>query len=393
MFGILYRINKAKKCIKARFASDTYQLLRNVDDIFPIAFKIKEDTWESQYFPEVYQVCKKSTLDCYHHAQNILHIKGAKVSSKSDIVVTPKGVIWDKAYLANFSKVIPIDADLVKYNKDYVSVFRKNKFVRVQTPCMSLLGVHDSIWAHFILQFFGKLCYAAELGLLDKPITILTPVYTDKHLKLIIDKMLAHFPNVTLKEVEDNTEYCCDEFYYLATAGYFPNHGTYTITIDSVLPQSYLKLLKKYYVDFVCAEIKEDTDDKDKLYLVRRGTYRCMTNYQEAEDFFKSQGFILVEPHKLSLEEKVKLFHKAKIITGPYSSAFTNIELCTPNVKILVFTNLARATESCYATLLSICGGRHIMNVTGDDEESNVHTAFCIPLSRIQQAYNQLINE
>lgn len=393
MFGVLYKVNRLRKYIKKIFFSDTYPLLKNVDEIFPIVFNIKQGTWEPQFFPEIYQVCRKSTLECYHHPQNVLCLKNAKVSSKSDIIVTLKGVIWDKAYLANFSKVIPLDADLGKYNKESVTVFRKSKSVYIEAPCMSLLGVHEDIWAHFILQFFGKLCYAAELGILNKHITVLAPIYKDKQLKQIIDDILVNFPNVTLKAVQKNVEYICNEYYYFPSAGYFPNHENYTITIDSVLPQSYLKLLKKYYVDPRCPKLKNRTNEEYKLYLVRRDTFRCMINYQEVENFFISEGFLLVEPHKLLLEEKVRLFYNAKVIVGPYSSAFTNLELCNTNVRVLVFTNLTRATESCYATLLSVCGSKYIMNVTGDDENSNIHTSFYIPVLRIKQAYNQLMHE
>jgi hypothetical protein len=59
--------------------------------------------------------------------------------------------------------------------------------------------------------------------------------------------------------------------------------------------------------------------------------------------------------------------------------------------KALMFTNLARAIESYQVAFCKI-GNVDVLQVTGYDVNSNIHTDYKVPLSRIEAAYNELIN-
>lgn len=392
MLGIKRRIGKLKRLVDVILFSETYPLVRDLHEKYPVVYHIKDDTWEPVYSSETYRINKGGVTLFFHPKQAVLLVRNASVTAASDIIVTTEGVIWDKAYFENFTKVIPLDSNLVKYNKEQVTILKKRKKNYIHSNCISLLGVHDRIWAHFIVQFLEKLYYAIDAGLFDKELVILVPVYSDSHLKKIVDDIVSSYPKVSLVQVDSKTEYVCDSLFYIPTATIISNHAEYEMTADCVVPELVLQKLKNNLVNYYSEKARKIPVTNDKIYLVRRGTYRAMTNYAEAEEYFQSQGFTLVEPHKISLEEKVALFNNARIIVGPFSSAFSNIIFCQKRAKLLVFSSMIRTIEP-YLPALGHVSDVDMMLVTGDDISSNIHTAYNINISRIEEAYNQLLNE
>lgn len=376
---------------KLYFKSKTYNIVKLPDQCYLIIYHIKGSTWEVNYLPEVFRICKSSTSMYYHPEQNILLLSKASVLDKSDLVITKDGVIWDKSYYDNFTKVVPLDNNLLTYNTDKVIVAKK-KQKKITQECISLLGVHANVWAHFIVQFLPKLYYAKDAGLLNKNILILIPDYTDTHIKEILTRYMAHFPNTQLYLVNSNVEYVCEKLYYIPTSSIISNHAHYLMTADEVLPSTVLDRLYKSMVQPLLKLSSNNLIRYEKIYLVRRNAYRGMKNYADAEAFFENQGFFCVEPHKLSLTDKVALFYNAKIIVGPCSSAFSNLIFSQRMTKVLVFSNLIRTIEPYISDLANIAGVK-LLYVTGRDYSSSIHTDYEIEVSRIEEAYNELLNE
>jgi len=376
---------------KLYFKSKAYNLVKEPDKCNLIIYRIKGATWEVNYLPEVFRICKSSKSMYYHPEQNILLLSKASVLDKSDLVITKDGVVWDKSYYDNFTKVIPLDGNLLTYNTHQVIVV-KNNTKKIAQECISLLGVHANVWAHFIVQFLPKLYYAENAGLLNKNILILIPNYTDAHIKEILTHYMAKFPSAQLYIVNSNIEYICEKLYYIPTSSIISNHVHYLMTADEVFPSIVLDHLYKNMVEPLLKLSSNSLMKYEKVYLVRRNVYRGLKNYADVEAFFENQGFFCVEPHKLSLTDKVALFYNAKIIVGPCSSAFSNLIFSQHMTRVLVFSNLIRTIEPYLSDLASIAGIK-LMYVTGRDYSSSIHTDYEIEVSRIEEAYNELLNE
>lgn len=378
--------------IKLYFKSKKYNILKEPEKYNPIIYHIKDDSWEISHLPEVFKICKSSTSLYYHPKQDILLLSYASVSDESDLIITKDGVIWDKSYLDNFTKVIPLDSNLLSYDEDSAVIESKKHKVFVNQECISLLGVHANIWAHFIVQFLPKLYYAEDAGLLNRNIIILIPDYKDSHIKEIVTKFIAHFPHVHLLYAKTGVEYFCKKLYHLPVSSVISNHAQYIITADEVFPSIVLNKIQKKLIEPLLELSINNSLKYEKIYLVRRNVYRGMKNYEEVEKYFIKENFFFVEPHKLSLIDKVTLFNNAKIIAGPLSSAFSNLMFCQRGAKALVFANLARMVEPYLPELANI-GGVKLLYVTGKDYSSNIHTDYTIEISRIEKAYKELINE
>jgi capsular polysaccharide biosynthesis protein len=109
---------------------------------------------------------------------------------------------------------------------------------------------------------------------------------------------------------------------------------------------------------------------------------RNIQNYREVFSYFESLGFEEVVPHKLSIEQKIKVFGEAKIIVGPFSSGFTNIVFCKPGVQIFAFTNYARCYDS-YVSTLSKVWDAELTLITGTDVDAGANSNYTINISDI----------
>ena len=135
-------------------------------------------------------------------------------------------------------------------------------------------------------------------------------------------------------------------------------------------------------------EILDEFTKKQKIYIIRRGK-RNLINYKEVELFFKEKGFYFVEPHKLTLIEKISIFKNAEVVVGPLSSGFTNLIFSNKSTKVLVLSNFVRSFEGYFA-FLSNYFVKKIILLTGSDSSSHLNTSYFISIDKVEKAYNDL---
>ncbi len=385
----MYRIiHKIQKRIINLLYKERYSIIQAPILMFPLIYKIKDESWEKLYVSEVFRISKKYCVECYSTAQYVLNVEEARICSQSDIVVTPKGVLWDKYSKSSFTKTIPLDSNLISFSAGRIDIVKGRKQVVVDGPVITMGGVHSKVWAHFLVMYLPRIYYAAELGLFENNITVLLPQYRDGHIRQIVYDFLSGYSNASIIEMEDNVDYLCHSLFYIPSFSNATDHSTYCMAIDFLIPSNVVNVLNKHLVERYRSDINSE-GKKRKLYLARRGDYRCALNWQEMEKYFKNEGFEIIEPHKLSLLEKVDAFHNASVIVGPYSSAFTNLLFCN-DAKVLIISPLMRSIETYYYTIAQNTEVR-ILNVTGVDEEMTVHTNYYVSIDKIKEAYKTLM--
>lgn len=367
-------------------------IIDHPNEIFGKIYHIKDDTWETMHIPAIYKMTKPCDVVCFHEAQDILRIRNAKVYNVSDVVNTEHGVVWDKTCRQDFSKIIPLDSNYLKHDMHDVYLKQCAHSEDVSGDCLSLLGVHADIWGHFLIQFLPKLYYAEEAGLFNKPITVLLPKYRDANIIEMVNMVLDKYNTVTRIEVENDVEYRCENLMYMPTASYIGNHFFYTSPWDIVIPQSVSIRIQSNIVNPLIQKVKDNPVKHEKIYLPRINSgYRQTPNISEIDDYFRSQGFHFIEGSRMTLEEKADIFMHAKIIVGPYSSAWINTIFCR-GAKGLVLSNIPKSLETYYVTL---AGKQNIkfLHVQGYDMASDHQTDFYMPIERVKAAYKQLIEK
>ena len=168
------------------------------------------------------------------------------------------------------------------------------------------------------------------------------------------------------------------------------NHNYFTSPFDSVIPNIVYQNIQKHIVNPLLEKVKNKPAKYDKIYLPRnKAAYRSTHNISEIDEYFRKKGFYFVEGSALTLEEKADIFSHAKIIAGPYSSAWINTIFCR-GTKGLVLSNIPKSQETYY---VSLAGEKNIefLHVIGSDDDNNPQTDFYIPIERVDKAYKQLL--
>lgn len=385
--------NPLKRFYDLHLNSHNYSLIKTIVGDFEVIKQISPAQWIYSELPETFQYQKESGGKYLFYERDMLLMKGAVVSDKTDMVLIGNKCYWEKTFRSDFPAMIPKDCILLKYNEDQVVVRDFSKVVTIPGKVISLLGVHANIWAHFIIQFLPKLYYAGDNGYLAEPVTILTPVYSDPHLRIILNDYVQNFSKVKLIEAKPNVGYQCESLLYIPSLSVLTDHSNYMLPSMAQFTPEVGGMLKKHLIDAFVSKLseKDNVNEHQKIYIIRRGTYRSMDNYMEIEQLFSSLGFKLVDPGKLDFLEKVRLFYNADIIAGPMCSGFMNVLFCKSGTKVLEFTPLSR-TLGPYMTFIKSVTGVDLLFVTGRDHEATAQTGFHISVEKVKAAYEELMS-
>lgn len=377
--NILLRLGK---CSRYSIVKETE--IGKVIDVF------KPETKETVKIMRTFGFIEDGNFQLTYPAINLCLFENVIVTGKTDFVILGNLICWPKYFHYNFSKNIPRDNGFYGCT-DTTLTLRTPRVTRTYDVAFSLLGVHAHVWSHSLSEYFTKLVEVEKiLSIETGELVVLCPEYSDAQLKQIVYNYLSKYDRVKIVSVADGESIRVNKLYYMERPAAFTDHETYVAIGDNVQPKIIADILKKKLVTPMVEGMKDESYPK-KLFLPRRGKYRALTNNDEVEEFFKSQGYFFLEPHKVSLEEKIKFFYNADEIVGSYSSAFSNIIFCRPGTKALLFSNYQRIFE----TWLSMHYQHFdidMMFVTGFDikKENSAHTSFFIPLDKIIAAGRQL---
>lgn len=98
-----------------------------------------------------------------------------------------------------------------------------------------------------------------------------------------------------------------------------------------------------------------------RIYLTRgtRRNTRRVVNETAILPVLKAHGFVVIDPGSLSVQEQIDHFAAAEVVVAPHGAALTNLNFCSPGVRVLeIFA--PRYLNSCYWTITgNISGSRY----------------------------------
>jgi hypothetical protein len=115
-----------------------------------------------------------------------------------------------------------------------------------------------------------------------------------------------------------------------------------------------------------------------RLYLERRAATRKLTNSKELGAIFKKQGWDVVDPSELCLDEQIQIFRESLMVAGVHGAALTNLLWAAPGTRVLELMPSGRR-NGCYAGIASVIGLPHQSLVCA----SNRMGDFEAPLEKI----------
>ncbi len=370
--------------------SEEGELFTIVDkfDLGKSVFCIKSESIEKVRPFNIYGILRNIQLEVEYPSLDLMEYKNVQIYPESDFIISGEKVIWNKKNYPMFSKMYPLDKDLVSFNNSQVRILNSKEIVSTQTA-FSLCGVHATIWSHFIVQYLPKIYFFQQFAArLTENITIVLPEYSDKHVIEVVNYYLSRFKNYTVLVLKNNQSLYCEKLYYIESTSMISDHETYETYIDFFVPDCVTSFLK---TDFVPSCLKiyniQDFGQKNKIYIVRKNAaYRNLLNIEEIENFFKNEGFTFIEPHLLTMKEKIELFFNASEIAGPYSAGFSNIQFCRKGTKICLLSNIQRSFEA-YLSYFVDQNEIDFFAVTGTDITNDSHSSYTISIDKVKKAY------
>jgi hypothetical protein len=383
-YSILSKIPQ-RKFIDSNVAFvNKYHILTNVESVVYKVHLIDEERYEPVRTPDVYDVAKNNFVTLRKHEIAIYCFPNARIRARSDIIKIGQNVFWEKANRPEFAQVIPVDSDFISIDKiarDLISFEEKN--IRHFDCGFNLCGVHTNTWAHFIISYLPKLIALDEFNPSSK-LSLFVPskmLENNKDLILFTIKNVIANTQLEIVYVDDDEVIECTKLYYCNSIGYLCDHTTYLHPASSCISIYGAKAVQKVS-NRIWSTIK--TARPRKLYI-GRGAGRNLYNATEVEKYFIENGFEIVHPHLMTLEEKIITFGNASHICGPVASGFANMIFCKNKVKILGFFNFARCFDP-FISGLSFAGGfnHEILFITGHEEvNNNINNSYLIELDKI----------
>lgn len=350
----------------------------------------KPVTYEKVKLMRVVGFIDKGDFSLTYPQIDLWRFNEASVIGGNDFVIKGNRVFWDKVSHYNFSKNIAADRNLIAYTQNTVTIEDDNQNINFDVA-FSLLGVHASVWSHSLSEYYTKISMLPTILNIEKgTVKVLVPMYKDKQLKQVIYDALNKFERIEIVPIAEGSRVNVDRLYYLPRPTTFTDHETYVAIGDDVQPEIISSILKQNLVSEATRSAKDNAFPK-KLFLIRRATHRVLTNNEEVENYFKTQGYFFLDPSKITLEEKIKYFYNAEVIIGPFSSAFSNLIFSNPGTKVLMFSNYQRIFEnwlSMHYQYFNI----DMWFVTGYDvsKYDSAHTNYYISLDQIKAACDKI---
>lgn len=348
----------------------------------------KPDTIETFQYPKVYHFIKEALFTVEYPEIALWKYKDAVVTSDSDIVISKNGdAIWQKYFYFNYAKNIVGDSNFVREEKGRIS-YKRNKIKYEVETAFSLIGVFAHVWAHVLVEYYPKLAVLKDaIADSEKKITVLLPEIKDVQTHQIIYDELKKY-DVDILIVHKGESVKASTLYYMERPTRFTDHEDCLAPGDMAVPSIVGEYLKSNLVIPHTEGMVKDPKFS-KLFLVRRGGIgKGLLNVDEIESFFEKKGFYFVEPHKMSLEEKIRMFYSADIVVGPLGSAFTNLIFCKPGTKVMQLSNYQRLFEN-YISMQIRQFDMDVLYVTGIDDKnaSNMtHCSFYMPMDKVVEA-------
>ena len=159
----------------------------------------------------------------------------------------------------------------------------------------------------------------------------------------------------------------------LALEHIYLKKGTIASNIEKV-PKWIPILLNKKFLKY-----KKKINCSKKVFIDRSDSnfiHFSITNQRINENFFKKKGFKFYKLSKLTLNETIYLFNRAKIIVGSHGAGFANLVFCKKKTKIYEILPSNEAKRNVYKNISKLLGLKHYKIITRSDKDFKIYLQY-----------------
>jgi O-antigen biosynthesis protein WbqL len=177
-------------------------------------------------------------------------------------------------------------------------------------------------YGHFLLEMVPKLLVYRSLLELLPSLPILLPTAVPNYVRSWVELLVPNAGRTAVtphNPVLVENAYCCD----MLTTHYFGGSAFRSFINDCL-----------GHADFSAAGETKIMLSR-RSHRSRRSDYRCLDNEEEIQLELAKEGFSIVSPELLSIQQQIGIFAQAKIIVGELSSALHNAIFSPAGTKIV----------------------------------------------------------
>ena len=117
-----------------------------------------------------------------------------------------------------------------------------------------------------------------------------------------------------------------------------------------------------------------------KIYLRRKSGGRKITNANEIEELLVDNGYVIVEPEKLTFLQQLSLFSSVDEIVAPSGAALANLIFSPPDVRVHILIGKYDGTSYWYWQNMAFASGKQVVYSLGEvsNSQSTIHSDFVI---------------
>ncbi len=315
--------------------------------------------------------------------------ENAQISPGSDIVRLDHICYWYKQRHPAFGNMIALDKDLIELNDGLITIRDNNTKPLQIRSAFSLLGVHDSVWAHFLVQYFPKLQYLHKAFEASPDTVVLVPSTLDSQAKVLLaDFMSGMGLSDRLVYIDFQTPVRCEELFWVDHTSWLFDHSENISTLAIVVPKTVVQFIAARFDEIESIPL-DDNNRCERIYLRRNGI-RTTKNLDEIDKIMSLHGFKVIDPATLSLSQKKAVFSSAKVIVGQFGSAFTNILMCKPDTVVIALTNSDRLLDHYLPAMAFASKVRWIALAGVDCKPTGPHSDYIINPDQLSELLKDL---
>ena len=351
--------------------------------------QIIKPEYQKMIIPGVFDFSIQSEIKVKLKSLNLYKFENAIVTDNSDLIQVSNKIFWDKMKYEYWPFHIPLDSNLVSYNSNSVKILKPQRKIFIE-KAFSMLGVHSWHWAHFLHQFLPKLILFLKEEESKQSISVLVSKPKDKNIIEIFNHFEKQHKNLTFIYIDEKVSAVCKTIYYIPSVNHLLDHANYMHPFYIEMRPLVSDLLNRFFHDYLdlYKQLLTNVNVYEKLYIIRRNTYRNILNYHEVEEWAISKGFKLIDPDKYELIEKIRIFSNAKVVMGAFSSGFTNILFSKEKTKVITLNSIQKSFEN---TMVGLNPNVEYINFLGTSVDDNIHSSFYIDLKKLNEFYEKFV--
>lgn len=336
----------------------------------------------------ILQACRPD--DRMHPAVVHRLIRGATVKGLSDLVYMGRHVLHHDLIRPQSDRLPEeyLPGTAVDVCKDVFSCPLITTRAHHLPSALSLLGATAPNYAHWLTEILPKAVLWTLMGF-GSDVSLLVDVGLHPNIMRSLDLVLPPEQKVLL--VPRRQAIQVDRLHHLSSPGHIPfeprapdglqrSHGTFSAAALRLTVGAIKGALG----------LREDDPQDQVLFIRRNSGGRNVLNQPELDDFVASKGWRVIAPEKLTFDEQVRVFHRARMVIGPTGAAMANLIFARPGCRMGIMMSTHPATPYFYWHNLADSLGVSVEYILCEPEAGwpqGVHSNFTVPVDAMRRVY------